>query len=168
MKKLYIVVLVIFLTTNIFAYKYEGKMGLSNDFLEQDGLYFNLGLDIYGEQRNIVQPGVGIIFADFVGNTNDSNIETGLSTRFDSLPIFGIAKFNLLGIGDSVFFLKACGPWQFISKQNVEGGPYYGYGLGFDMNSIISVEYFLTKATYKTNGVEENNTFSTIGFGYYY
>ena len=161
---------------NVFGFTYwnkyicsylRSKIGLSNDFLEQDALYFNIGLDVYGEQRSILQPGIGVIIADFVGDTNDSNIDTGLSTRFDSLPVFGIAKFNLLGVGDSVFFLKAFGGWQFISEENVEGGPYYGYGLGFDISSI-SVEYFITKETYEINGIENNDTFGTIGVGYYY
>ena len=166
MKKLYAMFLGLLIGTNIFALAYEAKIGLSNDFLEQDALYFNIGLDVYGEQRSILQPGIGVIIADFVGDTNDSNIDTGLSTRFDSLPVFGIAKFNLLGVGDSVFFLKAFGGWQFISEENVEGGPYYGYGLGFDISSI-SVEYFITKETYEINGIENNDTFGTIGVGYY-
>ena len=167
MKKLYAMFLGLLIGTNIFALTYEAKIGLSNDFLEQDALYFNIGLDVYGEQRSILQPGIGVIFAEFVGDTNDSNIDTGLSTRFDSLPVFGIAKFNLLGVGDSVFFLKAFGGWQFISEEDVKGGPYYGYGLGFDISSI-SVEYFITKETYEESGIESNNTFGTIGVGYYY
>ena len=53
MKKLYAMFLGLLIGTNIFALTYEAKIGLSNDFLEQDALYFNIGLDVYGEQRSI-------------------------------------------------------------------------------------------------------------------
>lgn len=167
MKKILCLILGLVLSSSVFSLTYEARIGLSNDFLEEDALYFNIGLDIYGEQKNILQPGIGFIFADFVGDTDDSNVKTGLDTRFDRFPIFGIAKFNLLGVGDGIIFLKAFGGWQFISKDNVDGGPYYGYGLGLDLSNI-SIEYYVTKENIEVNGVEHNNTFGTIGFGYYY
>lgn len=42
MKKLYAMFLGLLIGTNIFALTYEAKIGLSNDFLEQDALYFIL------------------------------------------------------------------------------------------------------------------------------
>lgn len=170
MKKIYTLIFSLVLISNIYGLTYEGKLGFSPDFLSDNGLYFNMGLDIYGEQRTIVQPGIGIILAQFSGDTTDGNVEAGISTTFNKLPVFGIAKFNLLGIGSSVFYLKGFGGWQFINDDQIDsnGGLYYGYGLGFDFSSI-SIEYFLTKESYTlSNGNEHNGSFATIGIGYKY
>ena len=162
MKKILIAIFSMIISVNAMALTFEGKLGFSSDFLEQDGVYFNMGLDIYGEQRTILQPGIGFLFADFYSADGDSDLST-----LDKLPVYGIAKFNLVDMGGAIFFLKAFGGWQFFDDSNYDGGLYYGYGLGLDV-SKISVEYFLTKENYKVNGLEVDNDFGTIAVEYYF
>ena len=49
MKKVLIAIFSMIISVNAMALTFEGKLGFSSDFLEQDGVYFNMGLDIYGE-----------------------------------------------------------------------------------------------------------------------
>ena len=167
MKKVYGLILSLFMISSVYGLTYELKAGMSPDFLDNDGLYFNMALDVYGESKSILQPGVGVIFGQFAGDAENGNIDAGVSSTLEKLPVYGIAKFNLLEIGGPVFYLKAFGGWQFINKDYIEskGGLYYGYGAGFDI-SRISIEYFITKETYELKtGSTHNGSFGTIGLG---
>jgi len=168
MKKIYGLLLSILLVSSAYGLTYELKAGMSPNFLQNDGLYFNMALDVYGESRSILQPGIGVIFAQFAGDADVGNVDAGVSTTFNKLPVYGIAKFNLLEIGGPVLFLKAFGGWQFINKTNIKskGGLYYGYGGGIDI-SRVSIEYFITKENYEyTNGTTYDGTFGTVGLGF--
>lgn len=168
MKVFYMIILSLVLLTNIYGYTYVVKAGFDSDFLNQDNISFDLGVDVYGESQSIFQPGLGMILAGVNGGANNGNGSAGISTRFDRLPVYGIAKFNLLGIGESIFFLKGFGGYEFITDDTVEGlgGPYYGYGLGLEISRLV-VEYYVTKESYtlKSN-VDVNNSFGTIGIGF--
>lgn len=168
MKKIFILVLLVFSMSSIYGAVFELKAGFSPDFLENDGIYFNIALDAYGEQIGVFQPGIGVIFAQFAANADAGNVDAGLSTRFDKLPVYGIAKFNILGIGSSVFFLKGFGGWQFINNDTIKnkGGLYYGYGAGVDI-SRISIEYFITQESYEyNNGTDYDGNFGTLGVAF--
>lgn len=169
MRKIYTIILSVFLMVNAYGLTYELKAGLSPDFLTNDGLYFNVAVEAYGDQLSIVQPGIGVIFAQFAADADaGGDVSAGLSTRFDKLPVYGIARFNLLGIGSSVLFVKGFGGWQFINNDSIKnkGGLYYGYGGGFDI-SRFSIEYFITKENYEyKSGAVHNGTFGTLGLGF--
>lgn len=157
-----------FLSSMAYGLTYEVKAGMSPDFLDNDGVYFNMGLDVYGEAKSIIQPGLGIRFAQFSADAVAGKVDAGVSTTLDKLPVFGIAKFNLLEMGGPVFYLKGFGGWQFINKDYIKstGGLYYGYGAGFDI-SRVSIEYFITKETYELQtGQTYNGSFATIGLGF--
>lgn len=167
MRKIYTIILSLVLLTNIYGYTYVVKVGNDSDFLNHDDIYFDLGLDIYGESQSIFQPGLGMIFAGVNGGVNNGNGSSGISTRFDRLPVYGIAKINLPGIGESIFFVKGFGGYEFITDGTVEGlgGLYYGHGLGIEISTLV-VEYYITKESYTLkNNVTVNNSFGTIGVG---
>ena len=136
---------------------------------ESDRLGFDLTAEVTKEVYPNLELGLGLSYQDhgrpeYIRNGNDKVQNTG----YKSLPIYGVAKYNIplesnikpylkadLGYAYNFGEKDAIETWDGpIAKTSVDNGLYYGLGAGIEYNN------FLFEVMYKVNKADINYSFN--------
>ena len=136
---------------------------------ESDRLGFDLTAEVTREFYPNLELGLGLSYQDhgrpeYIRNGNDKVQNTG----YKSLPIYGVAKYNIplesnikpylkadLGYAYNFGEKDAIETWDGpIAKTSVDNGLYYGLGAGIEYNN------FLFEVMHKVNKADINYSFN--------
>lgn len=154
---------------------------------ESDRLGFDLTAEVTREFYPNLELGLGLSYQDhgrpeYIRNGNDKVQNTG----YKSLPIYGVAKYNIPLESNIKPYLKADLGYSFnfdekdlkvnqdSYKTSVENGLYYGLGAGAEYNNfVVELMYKVNRADiqYEYNGSklpkkDYDYSRTTLSFGY--
>lgn len=167
--------------------KVEVAPGQSLNKSESDRLGFDLTTEVTKEFYPNLELGLGLSYQDHgrpeagkVGNYKFQN------TRYKSLPIYGVAKYNIPMESNIKPYLKADLGYSFNFdekdlkvenekiKMSVDNGLYYGLGAGVEYNNfVVELMYKVNRAEvqHEYNGKKSSKydydySRTTLSFGY--
>lgn len=167
--------------------KVEVAPGQSLNKSESDRLGFDLTTEVTREFYPNLELGLGLSYQDHgrpeagkVGNYKFQN------TGYKSLPIYGVAKYNIPMEGNIKPYLKADLGYSFNLdekdlkgeagkiKMSVDNGLYYGLGAGVEYNNfVVELMYKVNRAEvqHEYNGKKSSKydydySRTTLSFGY--
>lgn len=155
MKK--ILILFVLLNISIFAFgtepgdiTYEPKIGIQINVVIDNVNLFDfeaakfVNLDVYKRVSGRLDLGLGIQWNEVATTKTSGGLPiTGTLTR---IPVYGVAKFHLAKTFPVNPYIKVLAGYQMMidsDVEGVEGGSYYGAGIGLEMGYVV-IDYAYT------------------------